>query len=356
MTKIAIISDTHFGVRNDNISFTEMTKKFLDQIFFLELDKRQIKHVIHLGDLFDRRKMTNTMTVNRLRLDFIQPILDRELNYHQVIGNHDTYYKNTNVPNAPEEFYNNQFAIYKEATNIVIEDFQILLVPWICDQNKTHTIEMIQTSNAKVCMGHLELEGFDMYRGSTNTHGDDPKLFEKFELTLSGHFHHKSRKQSIVYVGSHAQFTWSDYGDERGFHILDTDTMELEFIPNPFEMFKKLFYDDSNCSLSELLESYDWELYNGTICKIVIKTKTNPYWFDLFCEKLEKVNPLDIQIVEDHLNMDISSDTDIVNETESTLDIFNKHINQLEIPNVNTKRLENVITDLYNRAVAMGGV
>ena len=31
----------------------------------------------------------------------------------------------------------------------------------------------------------------------------------------------------------------------RGFHILfDTETRELEFIQNPYEMFHKIYYDD----------------------------------------------------------------------------------------------------------------
>lgn len=353
--EVAIITDTHFGVRNDNVAFMDMTKKFLDHVFFSEIDKRGIRHVIHLGDLFDRRKMTNTMTVNRLRTDFIQPILNRDLEYHQVIGNHDTYYKNTNEPNAPEEFYSNLFSIYKYATDIKIGEAKILIVPWICDKNRKHSIETINNSYARVCMGHLELEGFDMYRGSTNTHGDDPSLFDRFPLTLSGHYHHKSRKGSIAYLGSHGQFTWSDYGDDRGFHILDLETLDLKFIKNPYEMFRKIFYSDLDVgSIEQLFKTQDWSKYSGTLCKIIIQNKTNPYWFDLFCEQLEKVGPLDIQIVEDHLNMDTGNDFEIISEAESTLDIFKKHIEQLDSSTVNTKKLESVITNLYNKAISMG--
>jgi hypothetical protein len=84
--------------------------------------------------------------------------------------------------------------------------------------------------------------------------------------------------------------------------------------------------------------------------KVIVSNKTNPYWFDLFCEKIEKANPLNMQIVEDHLNLNLEDDDDIVAEAESTLDIFKKHISQLATPNLNTTKLESVITDLYNRA------
>ena len=35
--EVAIITDTHFGVRNDNVAFMDMTKKFLDNVFFPEI-------------------------------------------------------------------------------------------------------------------------------------------------------------------------------------------------------------------------------------------------------------------------------------------------------------------------------
>jgi len=353
--KIAIIADTHWGIRGDNLTFMNATKKFLDDVFFPELDKQDIKCVVHLGDLFDRRKMTNTITAHRLRTDFIQPLLDREIEYHQIVGNHDTFYKNTNAVNAIHEFFSYiDMKIYRDPTEVTIGNQKILMLPWICDSNREASMKCIADSNSRYCFGHLELEGFEMYRGHFATHGEKSTLFDKFELTLSGHYHHKSNKNSIVYVGSHAQFTWSDYGDDRGFHILDLDTSELTFVKNPYIMFNKIFYDDKDQKSLDSLVKKDWSIYTNTLCKVIVQSKTNPYWFELFCEKLENVNPIDFQIVEDHHNLDIMSEDQLINEAESTLDIFKKHISQMEDSTINVKKLEKVITELYNKAISMG--
>ena len=63
-----------FGVRNDNVSFLDSSKSFLDNVFFPEIDRQQIKIIVHLGDLVDRRKYINIQTANRLREDFLDPI------------------------------------------------------------------------------------------------------------------------------------------------------------------------------------------------------------------------------------------------------------------------------------------
>ena len=52
--------------------------------------------------------------------------------------------------------------------------------------------------------------------------------------------------------------------------------------------------------------------------------------------------------------MDTGNDFEIISEAESTLDIFKKHIEQLDSSTVNTKKLESVITNLYNKAISMG--
>jgi len=346
--RIGLITDTHWGVRSDNIAFLDNTKKFLDNIFFPYLDKHQIDTVIHLGDLLDRRKYTNSHTAYRMREDYIDPIRARKLDYHQILGNHDCFFKNTNRVNAVREFCGD-YQVYDSAQEVIFDDTKILLVPWICQENRNETYDAINKTQASICLGHLELEGFQMYRDSVATHGDDRKMFDKFDLTCSGHYHHRSSDGSIFYLGSHAQFTWSDYGDSRGFHVLDTEKRELTFIENPYKMFEKVVYDDTDTTLANLLE-IDFELYKNTICKVIVKNKNNPYWFDMFCERIEKTGVTDMQIVDDHLNMSTIEDSEITTSAENTWDIFKNYIRQINTTSISPEKLEKKMEDLYIKA------
>lgn len=353
MSRVAIISDTHWGVRNDNVAFMDMSKRFLDDVFFPKLDRESITTIIHLGDLVDRRKHISYLTANRLRRDFLDRIAQRPTwRAHIMAGNHDTYYKNTNDINALTELVAGNYKnidVYIDPEEVNVEGEQVLMLPWICADNRDQSMRMIDESRSRVCMGHLEIQGFEMFRGSVATHGENRRTFDKFDLTLSGHYHHRSSDGSITYVGSHGEFTWSDYDDDRGFHILDLKTQELTFVPNPYKMFTKVFYDDGELDIDTLLQ-YDFDRHAGTMVKVVVKNKTNPYWFDTFCTRLDKAKPLGMQIVEDSLNLNLEDDADIVSEAESTIDIFMKHITQISTPNVNRGKLERLVMDLYSRA------
>ena len=223
------------------------------------------------------------------------------------------------------------------------------MLPWICDENRQLCLDKIRSTPAQIVMGHLELAGFEMHRGSIVSHGDDRNLFNRFDLVLSGHYHHRSSDGTIYYLGSHAEFTWSDYDDPRGFHILDTETRELKFIENPYRMFDKVWYDDVTPGHEP--EGVDFNQYSGKLVKVIVSNKSNPYRFDLFINALEKVNPIDMQIVEDHQNLAVEDDSDIVNEAESTLDIFRKYIDQANVPNKD--KLQKTIVDLYNEALTI---
>ena len=54
--KIAVVNDTHWGVRNDNRALADYQKKFWEEIFFPYLKENDIKTIFHLGDIVDRRK------------------------------------------------------------------------------------------------------------------------------------------------------------------------------------------------------------------------------------------------------------------------------------------------------------
>jgi len=352
--KIAIITDTHWGVRNDHTAFMDNSKRFLDEIFFPYIDKNGINTVLHLGDLVDRRKYININTARRLREDFLQPLTDRALDVYMVAGNHDTYFKNTNEINALREIANSYpyIKIYDKVPELVtFDNLPILLIPWICDENRKETIQRIQSSNAPIAAGHLEIQGFEMYRGSIVSHGDDRSVFDRFDMVLSGHYHHRSSDGSIFYLGSHGEFTWSDYDDPRGFHILDTETRELTFIENPFKMFKKIWYNDLDDDF--LNKDIDYSQYKNTIVKVIVTNKDNPLWFDKFIENIEGETPIEMQIVEDHLNLALEDDADIINEAESTLDIFKKYIEGVDAKTVNKEKLEKKIVEIYNEALSI---
>jgi len=166
---------------------------------------------------------------------------------------------------------------------------------------------------------------------------------------MSGHFHHKSTTQNIEYLGCPYELTWSDYQDPKGFHVYDTETRELEFIRNPYSMFNKIFYNDEGKTLDELLVQ-DFSGYEGTHVKVVRNSSGNPYWFDRWMDKLVKAEPINIQVVEDHLNLNLDEDADIVNEAEDTLTILSKYIETMP-DTVPKKQLDNLMKSLYNEAL-----
>ncbi|CAB4182164.1 endonuclease subunit [uncultured Caudovirales phage] len=352
--KIALITDTHWGVRNDNVSFHDNSKKFLDDVFFPTLMSKGINHVIHLGDIVDRRKYINFLTAKRMREDFLYPLENMGITLDIIAGNHDVYYKNTNEVNALRELIDGRYYninIYTEATTVTQKDgTPILYVPWINDENRAGTLKEIHDTKSQIVLGHLELAGFHMYKGSTESHGDDPDLFGRFDTVCSGHYHHKSSIGNIHYLGSHCQFTWSDHGDPRGFHILDTETKELEFVANPYDMFAKIWYDDTTPGKEP--ENYDFKVAKDKFVKVIVSNKTDLYRFDKFIERIEQHGVIDLQVVEDHLNLNLEGDEDIVNEAESTVEIFKKYIDQIDV-GINKKKLESTIVSLYNEALTV---
>ena len=349
--KIAILGDTHFGARNDNQHFHQFFEKFYKEVFFPYLKEHNITDVIQLGDVFDRRKYINFQTLKSCREYFFEPLVDNSISLHVIIGNHDTYYKNTNEVNSLtlllREYGN--IGIYEEPTEVEFEDYKALLVPWICQENETRCLNAIHTTSADVIIGHFEISGFEMYRGAVCDEGLDMSTFKQDVPVLSGHFHHKSSHGCIHYLGTPYEITWSDYSDRKGFHILDTDTKAITFIENPFVMFHKIHYDDENTTMEQVL-SIDFDQYKGTIVKVIVRNKTNPHWFDMFIDKLEKAGVLDMQVVEDHFHLDLEADDDIVNEAEDTLTILNKYVDTMQIQG-DRQRLDNLIRTLYHEAL-----
>lgn len=350
--KLALLGDVHIGARNDNIAFHDHYEKFYRDIFFPYLDEHNITVVHQFGDLFDRRKYINFYSLWRSRQYLFDELKKRNITMYVPVGNHDTYYKNTNDVNSPELLlgeYDN-IIVWSEPTTVEHGSMRIALLPWVCSGNYEQSVKFIMDTNAHALFGHLELAGFEMHRGSIIDHGTlDTKLFDKFDMVCSGHYHHRSSRGNINYLGTPYELTWVDYDDPRGFHIFDTETRELQFIRNPYRMFNKIHYDDQDKEMSDIVD-VDLSDYRGTFVKVVVRNKTNPFWFDMLINKLEKVGVVDLQVVEDHLNLNLEDDADIIDEAEDTLTILRKVVDGIDI-NVPKKELDKFLSSLYNEAL-----
>jgi len=347
--KIALITDTHFGARNDNLDFNEYFFKFYEGVFFPYLAQNNIKACIHLGDVMDRRKYVSYRIAKDFRERFLQPFDAIMCDLHMIVGNHDTFYRNTNDVNSLRELCTgrgNRIKFYEEATEVEFDGLPVMLLPWINAQNYVYTEGMIDQTKATVAFGHLEIDGFEMHAGHYCEGGFKKEMFRKFDTVFSGHFHHKSDDGHIYYLGNPYEITWSDYNDKRGFHIFDTDTLELEFIPNPYTMFDKIFYDDTTTDY----EKVDVSKYEKKYIKVVVVNKKDLYQFDRFIERLLKANTHDVKIVEDFsdLHADTVSD-DIAEYAEDTQTLLHKYIDDLQV-SFDKERLKNLMRGLYTEA------
>ena len=222
--KIALITDQHFGGKSDSNSFNDFIEKFYTNQFFPYLKENNIHTVIDLGDTFDRRKYVNFAILDKVRQYYFDVMREQHIQLHSIVGNHSTYYRNTNSVNSSNLLYGHydNIEVYSEATTISLDGTIIDLIPWINSENYESTMYFIKHSKAQVAFGHLEVEGFAMYKNYVAESGIAKDVFKGYELVASGHYHHKSSKDNVYYLGAPYEITWNDYDDPRGFHIFDT--------------------------------------------------------------------------------------------------------------------------------------
>ena len=341
--KLAIITDQHFGARKGAYYIHKYFKKFYDNIFFPYLEKNKIDTVVDMGDTFDNRRNIDLATLEWSKKNYYDRLRSMGIKVHTIVGNHTAYYKDTNEINTVElllKEYDN-VEVYSEPTTINIGGLDILMLPWINEENKLQTLEMMDTTPADVIMGHLELNGFVATRGHMMEHGMDTKIFDKFYRVYSGHYHTRSDNGKIYYLGNPYEMFWNDVLDTRGFHIFDTKTIEHKPVNNPYRLFYNIYYEDTNYKL------FDTRDFKDKIVKVVVKKKTDQKQFEKFIDKLYNSGIQDLKIIENFVLTE-SSDFE-VEETENTIGILNRYIDESEFEGDKTL-IKGILQQIYTEA------
>ena len=344
---VALLNDTHCGIRNSSDVFLDYQKVFYEDVFFPHCIKHDIKQVIHLGDYYDHRKFVNFKALNHNREIFLDPLKKNGMMMDIIPGNHDVYYKNTNELNSLKEllgYYINNVNIIMKPTVMKYGSLDMALVPWINNQNYAEYMAWIKSCKAKVIGAHLELNNFEMMRGIPSHSGMNADLFSHFDTVLSGHYHTKSSKGNVHYLGSQMEFYWNDADDPKYFHVLDTETLEITPVLNPHKMFHKLEWRNG-CD-------YDLSQVTDKFVKIVVSEKSDPYLFDKFIDEVNTYNPHELKIAETFDEfMGENVDTTVVS-VEDTSTLLNDYVDAVDTE-LNKDRIKGIIKLLYTEASNM---
>ena len=341
--RVAILGDTHFGVRNDSELFLEMQQRYYTEFFFPYLKENGIDVLIQTGDIFDKRKNINIRTLNKAKQFFFDAVLEWGGQFMVIVGNHDTYYKNTNDLNSlntliEENPKYKDFLIVSEFQREILDGVEFNLVAWVNEENHDAIIEQLEYGK-DVCIGHFELSGFEMMRGVVSKHGTlDAKKLSDFDVVFSGHYHRPSEKGNIVYIGTPYQLTWTDYGDEKSFVVFDTKskTYERVYTPTEYNLYAKVKWQDA-------LNSPDM---SGKIVRVLVDDQTP---FSKLNAIMEKAGCHDYEYVAPQTTQ--KSDVEELSEIEGPFDILLEYIEQAEENPKKQKMYKRLAQKVYEQAV-----
>ena len=326
-------------------------EKFYTNVLFPYLLENKIDKILHLGDYYEHRKFVNLKALEHNRRIFLDKLREYNITMDIIPGNHDVFYKNTNELCSLKELMGHYMDVVKiHMDNVVItyDELKVALVPWINMTNYADTMDFIKTCSADIVAGHFEFGGFEMYKGIVNPHGMDTNEFKRFEMVLSGHFHTKSSRDNIHYLGSQMEFNWGDVNDSKYFHILDTSTRELTPVLNPNTLHTKIIYNDEKQDYSEM----DISVLDNQFVKIVVEKKTDYFAFDKFIDRVSLRPIYELKIAEsfiEYLGDNVEDGEIKLDDTQVLLDSYIDAVDT----EADKEKLKTLLRGLYSEAQTM---
>jgi len=354
-TKVALISDLHWGVRSDSPIFIDIFKQFYHETFFPYLKKHDINTVLILGDVFDKRQHTNHKTIKACREILFDVLSEENIKTYILIGNHDTMFKDTLRINSIDlllSHYTN-ISIIHEPCTINILGHDVCMIPWICRENEEDCMKEINNTKSDLVMGHFEFARFEFFLGQESKEGLEPELFSRFKHVYTGHYHHSSTRNNITYLGCPYQMTWNDYNDMKGFYVLDLKTKKSSFVNNPISSFVRFDYNEDDKESIESFLNNNSNLKN-TFIKIYVIKKKDHVAFESFIQAIYQRSCHDVKIVEnlsELIKEDKDNPVDIQDEIHDTQTTLMMYIDNLSLEESNKIDVKDYIKSLYLDAI-----
>jgi DNA repair exonuclease SbcCD nuclease subunit len=355
MYKIALISDIHFGCRNNGEKYLNICENFFLHTLSKVIEDNKITDLRILGDLFDNRNSINVRTLNTV-LNIFKTYENRfpQLRIKCLVGNHDLYYHNRvdiNSLEAIRQFKNVE--VITEVVKEVINDKSIIMVPWITSNTSEIYEKFNYYCNSKervdYLLGHFEIHNFEVIPGMKFEGGIKASQFSNFNRVISGHFHSRNMEGNIGYLGCPYELTWSDYGDGKGIHLLDIDTNEITFIQNndspkhtKIKLSDIIKYNKDTEKIKDIFSKC-----RNNIVKLVIDTKFKDSTIVKILNKIESLQPIKLEVDNqciDQITFDENAESNI-KDLNDPLSFLIEYCNNIQIDELDKEEQQ----DMFNK-------
>jgi len=355
---MAFISDIHFGVRNNSEIYLGIMEDFFLKTLPKVLNDHNIRDLRILGDLVEYRNTINIRTLNYVLKIFRWYATEMpQVSIKILAGNHDIYYHNRLDINMLEALRDlNNIEIIDKVTEENINGKKIITYPWLIDGSEADIkFKSVQDSKEKydLCLGHFEINGFEMQRGISCEDGVESGAFKNYKRVFTGHFHirNTSKDGKITYLGCPYQMDWGDYGNEKGIHIFDVDTGETTLVMNEDSpKFVKITIDDI-----QKKRKAKFQQIRGNFARLVIEKKVNESALIKVQAKLEAMGPIkfdvDNQYIEDFEGIVDDVELENINDPISFMSEYVEAFEFEEEEKIEKNEINKLMKELYAAAI-----
>ena len=221
------------------------------------------------------------------------PLKERGITVDMMVGNHDAYYKNTNDISAVDlllEEYDN-VTPYSETATVDLDGRKPSM---FLGSTKTTNKSPTKPLTRQMPQLHLVTLSYVVSRSTTMLLWITV-LTQRCLISLRKYSQDtftRSNNGKVYYLGNPYEMFWSDVGDQRGFTIFDTDTLEFTRVNNPYSLFYSIYYEDTDYQMFDARNSKD------KLVKVVIRKKTDQVKFEKFIDKIYSAGVADLKVIE----------------------------------------------------------
>lgn len=257
--KIVLLGDLHFGKNKFSHQTLDSQMRFFDEQLFPYMEKEGCDTIVQVGDVFDNRIVIDIEYLQLILKRFFDKLRDKKITFICIVGNHDIYHKTSReytILSVIDRLYDN-VTVINDRKEILINDKRCYFVPWILPNESLTSDEL---TGMNYVFGHFEIRNFEMTKGHIDEHSMlSPEFFKKkrsLKKVYSGHYHIKSDKEKITYLGTPYWLDWGDYATTRGFYVLDKDFNETYVENEKSTKFVKLKYSDTQAKPLDITGLY----------------------------------------------------------------------------------------------------